>query len=237
MTDAKERWNEVGSALDGLADKLRERAAQAAAEARESGGRSGSGDDVDSAVSDASRKARAAVDQGVQAVGDMWHDPAVRADMSRFGQTLGGALSATFDRLGQELRGARGQAHSAESRVPAAYVGDLDQEGSASDFRRVLFTGEHSQLVVMTLQPGEEIGEEVHDVDQSFVVLGGSGEAVIDGTVHPLATHTGFGVPAGARHNVVASGAEALRLLTVYAPAHHPAGTVHHTKAEADAAE
>jgi len=103
------------------------------------------------------------------------------------------------------------------------------------DFRRVLFTTGRSQLVLMALKPGEEIGEEVHeDVDQVLAFVEGEGEAVIEGARSPVRAGSVAVVPAGTRHNFVASGASALKLYTVYTPPEHPDGTVHHTKEEAD---
>ncbi len=107
-------------------------------------------------------------------------------------------------------------------------------------FRQVLFTGEHAQLVVMCLRPGEEIGDEVHpDVDQFFRIERGEARFVFDDEEERL-VHAGEGVvvPAKTRHNVVnASSTEELKLYTIYSPPNHPDGTVHKTKAEADAAE
>lgn len=106
------------------------------------------------------------------------------------------------------------------------------------EFRRVHWTGRHSQLVTMTLQPGEEIGLETHDdIDQILVFLGGSGRAEVAGESTAVAAGQLLVVPAGTRHNVVAGGDGPLVLWTVYAPPEHPAGTVHPTKADADAAE
>ena len=106
------------------------------------------------------------------------------------------------------------------------------------DFRRVVQTGEHSQVVLMTIQPGEEIGEEVHDdVDQVLVFVEGQGEAVIEGDASPVGPNQLAFVAAGTRHNFRNTGAGPLRLSTVYAPPEHPDGTVHKTKAEADAYE
>ena len=104
-------------------------------------------------------------------------------------------------------------------------------------FRRVLETGEHAQLVVMTLQPGEEIGEETHEGDQILFFVDGEGEAILDGQSSPVKPGDYVFVPAGMLHNFVNTGGEPLRLLTTYAPPEHPHGTVHRTKAEADAAE
>jgi mannose-6-phosphate isomerase-like protein (cupin superfamily) len=104
------------------------------------------------------------------------------------------------------------------------------------DFRRVLYTGKNLQLVLMALRPGEEIGEEVHDDrDQFFRVESGEGELVIDGAVRPVKADFAMIVPAGARHNVRNTGKTPLKLYTVYGPPEHVDGTVHETKAEADA--
>jgi mannose-6-phosphate isomerase-like protein (cupin superfamily) len=103
------------------------------------------------------------------------------------------------------------------------------------DFRRVMFTTERSQLVLMALRPGEEIGEEVHEgTDQVLAFVEGEGEAVIEGERRPVRAGGVAVVPAGTRHNFIASGGSALKLYTVYTPPEHPDGTVHHTKAEAD---
>ena len=104
------------------------------------------------------------------------------------------------------------------------------------DFRRVLYTGKHLQLVLMTLQPGEEIGSEVHeDRDQFFRFEEGSGVVDIDGIENAVEDGSGVIVPSGARHNVRNTGNRPLRLYTVYGPPEHLDGIVHATKAEADA--
>ena len=103
------------------------------------------------------------------------------------------------------------------------------------DFRRVLYTGKNLQLVLMTLQPGEEIGEEVHDDrDQFFRIEEGHGEIRIDGTANVVEGDFAVIVPAGARHNVVNSGKVPLRLYTIYGPPEHRDGIVHKDKAEAE---
>lgn len=116
------------------------------------------------------------------------------------------------------------------------YVDDIDQATVANeDFRRVLYTGKNLQLVLMTLQPGEEIGEEVHDDrDQFFRIEEGSGEVRIDGKANPVEDDFAVIVPAGARHNVVNTGDRPLRLYTIYGPPEHKDGTVHKDKAQAD---
>jgi mannose-6-phosphate isomerase-like protein (cupin superfamily) len=104
------------------------------------------------------------------------------------------------------------------------------------NFREVLFTGPRSQLVVMTLQPGEEIGTETHDDRDQFIrVEAGTGEAILGGERHALEDGVAVVIPAGTEHNVInTSKTEPMRLYTVYSPAEHPYGTVHRTKAEAD---
>lgn len=116
---------------------------------------------------------------------------------------------------------------------------DIDQAARTNDaFRRELLTGEHSQVVVMTIPAGGEIGEEVHDdVDQVLMFVEGNGEAVLDGESSPVGPNQLVLVRAGTRHNFVNTGNTPMRLVTVYAPPEHEPGTVHQTKAEADAAE
>jgi mannose-6-phosphate isomerase-like protein (cupin superfamily) len=105
-------------------------------------------------------------------------------------------------------------------------------------FRREVVTGDQSQVVVMTIPPGGEIGEEIHDgVDQVLVFVEGTGEAVVAGDTSPVGPNSMAFVPAGTRHNFRNTGSGPLRLFTVYAPPEHPGGTVHLTKADADAAE
>lgn len=102
-----------------------------------------------------------------------------------------------------------------------------------SHFRRVLYTGSQMQLVLMTLKPGEEIGEEVHeDRDQFFRVEQGSGKVYIDGKASDIEDDFAIIVPAGARHNVKNTGSEPLKVYTLYAPPEHKHGTVHVTKAD-----
>ena len=104
-----------------------------------------------------------------------------------------------------------------------------------TEFRRVLYTGGHLQLVLMTLQPGDEIGAEVHeDRDQFFRFEQGSGKVDIDGNSYDVTDGSGVIVPAGARHNVRNTGAEPLKLYTLYGPPEHQDQVVQSTKAEAD---
>lgn len=121
------------------------------------------------------------------------------------------------------------------------YVGPIEKTTlNNSNFRQVLFTGKHSQLVVMCLQPGEEIGKEVHpDTDQFFRVEEGDAKFIFNGKEEHL-VHEGDAVvvPAGTHHNVInASSTKLLKLYTIYSPAQHPDGTVQKTKAEAELAE
>lgn len=104
------------------------------------------------------------------------------------------------------------------------------------DFRRVIYTGQHLQLVVMTLQPGDEIGSEVHeDRDQFFRIEQGRGTIDIDGRENPVEDDFAVIVPAGARHNVRNTGTQPLKLYTIYGPPEHKDQVVQSTKAEADA--
>ena len=117
------------------------------------------------------------------------------------------------------------------------FIGDIEARTEVNnDFRRVLYTGPHMQLVLMALQPGEEIGEEIHeDTDQFFRVEEGRGEVLIDGRATSIESDAGIVIPAGARHNIRNTGLKPMKLYTLYAPPHHEEGTVHHTKAEAEA--
>ena len=116
------------------------------------------------------------------------------------------------------------------------YVENIEEATVANDdFRRVLYTGKNLQLVLMTLQPGEEIGEEVHeDIDQFFRVEEGRGTIHIDGAPSPIEDDYAAIVPAGARHNVVNTGDEPLKLYTLYGPPEHKHGTVHRDKEQAE---
>jgi mannose-6-phosphate isomerase-like protein (cupin superfamily) len=116
---------------------------------------------------------------------------------------------------------------------------DVDAAVRSNDaFRRELLTGEHTQVVVMTIPAGGEIGEEVHDdVDQVLAIVAGEGVAILEGEESHIGPDRLVHVPAGLRHNIVNRGSEPLRLYTVYAPPEHAPGTIHKTKAEADAAE
>ena len=117
------------------------------------------------------------------------------------------------------------------------FVGDIEKLTEENDdFRRVVYTGHNLQLVLMAIQPGEEIGEEVHDdVDQFFRFEEGEGTVEIDGVAHEVEDDDAVIVPAGARHNVINTGSEPLRFYTLYGPPEHKDGVVQSTKAEAEA--
>lgn len=114
------------------------------------------------------------------------------------------------------------------------FVDDIEELTETNkDFRRVVYTGKHLQLVLMSLAPGEEIGEEVHEThDQFFRVEKGNGEVRIDGVATKIKADFGIIVPAGARHNVINTGDKPLRLYTLYGPPEHRDGVVHPTKAD-----
>jgi len=121
------------------------------------------------------------------------------------------------------------------------FVGDIEKLTEKNKyFRQVLYTGKYAQLVVMSLQPGEEIGNEVHHtVDQFFRIEEGEAKFVFGGTEeHVVKSGDAVIVPAGTFHNVINnSSKEPLKLYTIYSPPNHPDGTIHKTKAEAEAAE
>jgi mannose-6-phosphate isomerase-like protein (cupin superfamily) len=103
-----------------------------------------------------------------------------------------------------------------------------------TEFRRVLYTARNLQLVVMALKPKEEIGLEVHKLDQFFRVEEGTGEVVIDGVRTSISAGYALLIPAGANHNIINSGSVQLKLYTLYAPPNHRDGVVHHTRADAE---
>jgi mannose-6-phosphate isomerase-like protein (cupin superfamily) len=119
------------------------------------------------------------------------------------------------------------------------FVADIEElTEENSDFRRVLYTGKNLQLVLMSIEPGGEIGEEIHDDgDQFFRVEKGKGEVVIDGHRSKIEGDDAIIVPAGARHNIINTGDKPLRLYTLYAPPEHRDGTVHVTRADAKASK
>jgi mannose-6-phosphate isomerase-like protein (cupin superfamily) len=118
------------------------------------------------------------------------------------------------------------------------FINIEDATKENENFRKVLFTAPSSQLVLMSLKPGEEIGEEVHEkVDQFFRIEDGKAKFVIDGEETEAEEDWAIVVPQGARHNVINTGDDDLKLYTIYSPPNHPDGTIHATKADAEAAE
>jgi mannose-6-phosphate isomerase-like protein (cupin superfamily) len=115
------------------------------------------------------------------------------------------------------------------------FVQDIEDLAVKNDeFRRVLYTAKHCQLVVMALKPGEDIGAEVHTLDQFFRVEAGTGEAILDGVVTAIRAGFAIVVPAGANHNIINTGRVPLKLYTLYAPPNHRDGVVHHTRVDAE---
>ena len=119
------------------------------------------------------------------------------------------------------------------------FVDNIEEKTEQNNFfRQVLYTGKHTQLVVMSLLPGEEIGMEVHpQVDQFFRIEEGRAKVVIDGEEHEVDEGFAIIVPAGSQHNVINTGSNPLKLYTLYSPPNHPDGTIHRTRAEAMVAE
>ena len=116
------------------------------------------------------------------------------------------------------------------------FIDDIEARAVANtSFRQVLYTAKHCQLVLMALKPGEDIGEEVHTLDQFFRVEDGEGEAVMDGVRTSIKAGFAVVVPAGARHNIIAGKSGPMKLYTLYSPPNHRDGVVHRTRAEAEA--
>jgi len=135
--------------------------------------------------------------------------------------------------------GTVGQSTASGTQAKKGFVGNIsDLTEKNSDFRRVLYTGKYLQLVLMSLKPGEDIGEEVHDnVDQFFRIEEGSGEVVINGQSSSVKSDDAILVPAGARHNFKNTGKTDLRFYTLYGPSQHRDKTVHATKQQAESSE
>lgn len=118
------------------------------------------------------------------------------------------------------------------------FVANIEEKTkNNTNFREVLFTAPHSQLVVMSLLPGEEIGVEVHNVDQFFRFESGSAKVEINGEAHNVTDGYAVIVPAGCTHNIINIGNTTLKLYTIYSPANHKEGIIHVTKEAAEAAE
>lgn len=123
-----------------------------------------------------------------------------------------------------------------EGNVEHFTIADIAQENQ--DFRKTIWTGKHSQIVLMTVPVGGEIGDEVHETtDQILTFISGTGEADLNGETHPIEAGDQCAVPAGARHNFRNTGDEPLVLYTIYSPPEHAADAQYATKEEADAAE
>ena len=121
----------------------------------------------------------------------------------------------------------------------SGYIANIERASLENEyFRQVLYTAKHCQLVVMSLKPNEDIGSEVHHLDQFIRCEAGEGKAIIDGVEHVIRDGFVVIVPAGAEHNIVNTSAEhSLKLYTLYAPPNHRDGVIHHTKADAQADE
>ncbi|MEK7612356.1 MAG: cupin domain-containing protein [Patescibacteria group bacterium] len=118
------------------------------------------------------------------------------------------------------------------------YVANIEKlTKENTHFRKVLYTGKNSQLVLMSLKPGEEIGLETHELDQFIRFETGRGEIVLDGITHKVEKEYGVVIPAGTKHNVINTGRKDMKLYTIYSPPEHNDGTVHITKADAEIAE
>lgn len=118
------------------------------------------------------------------------------------------------------------------------YVDNLERETEENEnFRKVLNTTDKSQLVVMSIPPHEDIGEEMHEVDQFIRIEKGDGKAVLNGEESDISDGFAVVIPAGTRHNIINEGDSDMKLYTVYTPPNHADGTVHRTKAEAEANE
>lgn len=116
------------------------------------------------------------------------------------------------------------------------YIANIEKLSLENEnFRQVLYTDKNSQLVLMSLLPGEDIGEEIHDVDQFLRVEQGSGQAVLNGAPRDIADGSVVVVPAGTKHNIINSSQGPMKLYTLYMPPHHRDGVVHPTKAAAEA--
>lgn len=125
---------------------------------------------------------------------------------------------------------------SIEGNIEHFTIADIAKENS--DFRKVLWTGQHSQIVIMTVPPGGEIGDEVHpNTDQILTFLSGSGEADLSGETHLIDAGDQCAVPAGTQHNFRNTGDEPLVLYTIYSPPEHAVDGTYATKEQADAAE
>ncbi len=114
------------------------------------------------------------------------------------------------------------------------YIGNIEKETKENDnFRKVIYTAKNSQLVVMSIQPGDEIGEEIHDLDQFIRIEEGKGKAVLGDNEEEVEDDYAVIIPAGVKHNVVNTGDKPLKLYSIYSPPEHRDGVIHKTRAEA----
>lgn len=114
------------------------------------------------------------------------------------------------------------------------YVSNIEEASLANgNFRQVLYTAKNCQLVLMSLKPGEDIGEETHDGDQFLRIEKGAGQAILNGNVHELRDGSAIVVPAGVKHNLINTGPTELKLYSLYAPPHHQDKTIHPSKNDA----
>lgn len=131
------------------------------------------------------------------------------------------------------------QISTSENNSMKGYITNIEKDSLENEyFRKVLYTDERLQLVVMSLKPNEDIGEETHQLDQFIRVEAGEGKAVLDGEEHVLPNGSVVVIPSGTKHNIINTSSEKpLKLYTLYAPPSHKDGTIHKTKAEAEANE
>jgi len=116
------------------------------------------------------------------------------------------------------------------------YVTNIEKDSLENqNFRQVLYTAKNSQLVLMSLKPGEEIGMEMHTLDQFFRVESGEGKTILDGVEHEIRDGSAIVIPAGTRHNIINTGEGEMKLYTIYSPPNHRDGVVHLTKEEGEA--
>ncbi len=115
------------------------------------------------------------------------------------------------------------------------YIVDIEKETLENEyFRKVLYTSNYSQLVIMSIEPGDDIGMEVHGLDQFIRIEQGKGKAILNGEEHEIEDDYAVVIPAGTEHNIVNTGDTPLKLYTIYSPPEHKDGTIHKTKAEAE---
>ena len=113
------------------------------------------------------------------------------------------------------------------------YIVNIEEETkNNNDYRRVLYTAKNSQLVLMSLQPGEEIGSEVHELDQFIRIEVGHAKSILDGVEHDMPADFAVVIPAGTEHNIINTGQEVVKLYSIYSPPEHKDGTIHSTKAD-----